>query len=166
MYREFDAKRILIISDTHGRLQNLKALMQRLQTPDLTIHCGDLEMGEEAVQKVVGSPLVCVRGNMDYDGKLPAEQMIEIRGKKIWITHGNRYGVSGTPLIIREEAIERGMDIVMFGHTHRPYLDTDKDITVLNPGSLSQPRQDNGRPSFMMMEIDDDGEVHYSLNYL
>ena len=163
---QFQAKRVLVISDTHARLHNLQMLMQRLETPDLTIHCGDLEMGQESVQKLVGSPLVCVRGNMDYDGKLPAEQMIMIGSKKVWITHGNRYGVNGTPLLIKEEAISRGVDIVMFGHTHKPYLDTDKEVTLLNPGSLSQPRQDNGRPSFVVMEIDDSGEVHYSINYL
>ena len=41
-----------------------------------------------------------------------------------------------------------------------------KGITVLNPGSLSFPRQDGRRPSYMLMEIDREGEAHYTVNYL
>lgn len=54
----------------------------------------------------------------------------------------------------------------MFGHTHKPCLDMRKGITVLNPGSLSFPRQDGRRPSYMLMEIDREGEAHYTVNYL
>ena len=42
----------------------------------------------------------------------------------------------------------------------------DKDLIVLNPGSLSYPRQDGHKPSFMLMEIDKEGEAHFSLNFL
>ena len=44
----------------------------------------------------------------------------------------------------------------MFGHTHRPYLEQDPDITVLNPGSLSFPRQEGRKGSFMIMELKED----------
>ena len=35
----------------------------------------------------------------------------------------------------------------------------DKDLIVLNPGSLSYPRQDGHKPSFMLMEIDKEGRL-------
>ena len=57
------------------------------------------------------------------------------------ITHGHMYGVSMGYQRIREEGIERGVDAVMFGHTHRPMLEEDEDLILLNPGSLSYPRQ-------------------------
>ena len=41
----------------------------------------------------------------------------------------------------------------MFGHTHRPYLDQGKEITVLNPGSVSYPRQEGRKGSYMIMEM-------------
>ena len=67
---------------------------------------------------------------------------------------------------IRKEAAGRGMDIVMFGHTHRPLLDSGKGVVVLNPGSVSYPRQEGHRPSYALMELDENGEAHFSINYL
>ena len=54
----------------------------------------------------------------------------------------------------------------MFGHTHRPLLEIGRDVTLLNPGSLSYPRQEGRRPSFIIMELDSQGEAHYTINYL
>ena len=42
----------------------------------------------------------------------------------------------------------------------------DEDIIVINPGSLSYPRQEGRRPTFVMMEIDAEGEVHFELEYV
>ena len=67
---------------------------------------------------------------------------------------------------LKEEAMLRGIDIVMYGHTHRPEIDMEDQVTVLNPGSLSYPRQIGRRPSFLMMEIDGAGEAHYTIHYL
>ena len=50
----------------------------------------------------------------------------------------------------------------MFGHTHRPYLSQEEGLTVLNPGSLSFPRQDGRKPTYMLMEIDENGEAHFT----
>ena len=68
-------------------------------------------------------------------------------------------------LALRKEARARGFDIAMFGHTHRPYLEMEEDLTLLNPGSLSYPRQDGRKPSYMIMEIDSAGKAHFTLNY-
>ena len=67
---------------------------------------------------------------------------------------------------IRKEALGRGMDVVMFGHTHRPFLDSSKGIVALNPGSVSYPRQEGRKPSYALMEIDGQGEAHFSIEYL
>ena len=67
---------------------------------------------------------------------------------------------------LKEEARSRGVDIVMFGHTHKPYLDIENDLITLNPGSLSYPRQDGRKPSYMIMELDKAGEAHFTIAYL
>ena len=59
----------------------------------------------------------------------------------------------------------RGADIVMFGHTHRPLIDLDGSVWAVNPGSISQPRQDNHLPSFLIMDLDSRGDAHFTLNY-
>ena len=53
----------------------------------------------------------------------------------------------------------------MYGHTHKPVIDVDKDITAINPGSLSFPRQEGRKPSYIIMDLDRDGQVHYHLNF-
>ena len=90
---------------------------------------------------------------------------------KTLLIHGHYYNVSVGAEYLKQEARARGFDIVMFGHTHRPFYEVekkegDKDLIVLNPGSLSYPRQDGHKPSFMLMEIDKEGEAHFSLNFL
>ena len=60
---------------------------------------------------------------------------------------------------LKEEARERGADIVMYGHTHKPALTREDDLITLNPGSVSYPRQQGRRPSYMIMELISEGEV-------
>ena len=54
----------------------------------------------------------------------------------------------------------------MFGHTHKPYFHQTDDITVLNPGSLSFPRQEGRRGSYMILELKEDGKLHFEQRYL
>ena len=49
---------------------------------------------------------------------------------------------------------------------HIPYLDIGEKITVLNPGSLSYPRQKGRRASYIIMEIHEDNSVEYELHYI
>ena len=97
---------------------------------------------------------------------LPRELEFELGGCKVLITHGHYYYVSLNTEELRRQARTRGKDIVMFGHTHKPYLDVQEGLTVLNPGSLSYPRQEGRRPSYIWMEIDEEGKAHYEIRYL
>ena len=97
---------------------------------------------------------------------LPRELEFELGKYKVLITHGHYYYVSLNTEELRRQARSRGKDIVMFGHTHKPYLDTEDGITILNPGSLSYPRQEGRRPSYMIMTIDEAGEARYEICYL
>ena len=58
---------------------------------------------------------------------------------------------------------ENGYDIVMYGHTHVPFLDVGDKVTILNPGSISYPRQDGRKHTFMMIDVDSKGEFHYNI---
>ena len=82
------------------------------------------------------------------------------------LTHGHYYNVTVGVERLKEEARERGIDIAMFGHTHRPYLEIGDELVILNPGSISFPRQEGRKPSYILMEIDDRGEAHFTINYL
>ena len=60
-------------------------------------------------------------------------------------------------------AKKKGADIVMFGHTHVPLIKKIDDVTLINPGSITIPRQSGRRPSYAFMEIDRDGEAHFTI---
>ncbi|NCB92598.1 MAG: metallophosphoesterase [Clostridia bacterium] len=158
--------KILVVSDTHGHDKNLERVLYKVKPVDALIHCGDVEGMENHIRMIAECPCYLVRGNNDYFSDLPREEMITLGGYKIMITHGHMYGVSMDMSMLEEEARSREVQIVMFGHTHRPFLEQKKGLTLLNPGSLSYPRQAGRKPSFLIMEIDKNGEVHYTQNVL
>lgn len=157
--------KILIVSDTHRKNENYFEAV-RIQQPDMVIHCGDVEGAEHTLEEASDCPVKIVLGNNDFFSYLPRELELEIGPYKVWVTHGHNYYVSMGIEIIKREAAARGMDIVMFGHTHRPVIDTDDDVIAVNPGSLSYPRQEGRRPSYAVMELDDKDELHFTIKYL
>lgn len=158
--------RILIVSDTHRHNENYFKILEKTGPYDMVIHCGDAEGSEYAISEGAGCETKIVLGNNDFFSGLPKEIETQIGKYKVLITHGHTYYVSMNRELIKQDAVQRGFDIVMFGHTHRPVIDIGKDIIAINPGSLSYPRQDGHRPSYIIMEIDRFGEAHFTLNYL
>jgi len=156
-------QRIMIVSDTHGKIGNLAEAIDREGKPDMLIHLGDFEGDAEAIEAMCGCELMLVPGNNDFFSVLPKEIETEIAGKKVLLTHGHYYYVSLDLATLRREAIARGIDIVMFGHIHRPVIEVDDDITLINPGSLSYPRQADRRCTYIMLTINDEREFSFEL---
>lgn len=161
-----EPRKILIVSDTHRKNDNYFTLLERQKPLDMVIHCGDAEGSEYALSQAADCPVQIVLGNNDFFSNLPRELEFEIGRYHVWVTHGHSYYVSVGCERIKQEARERGVDIVMFGHTHRPYLDEEEDLIILNPGSLSYPRQDGRRPSYIIMELDEEGKADFRIEYL
>ena len=158
--------KVLIVSDTHGRITNFKECLKRVSPIDMLVHCGDVEGQEEEIRRLVGCETHIVSGNNDYFTSLPREEEFLMGKYKVFLTHGHSYGVSLGMDRIVEEAKERGADTVIFGHIHRP-VDKKKDgIRLLNPGSLTYPRQDGRRPSYMLVEFDASGNMFCNISYL
>ena len=158
--------KILIVSDTHRHNENFLKVLEKTGPIDMLIHCGDVEGSEYLIARSAGCPVQMVMGNNDFFSDLPREKEFQIGKYKIWLTHGHTYYVSMGDENIKREARERGMDIVMFGHSHRPIVDIDKDIISFNPGSLTYPRQEGKKPSYIIMETDYKGEAHFTICYL
>ena len=91
---------------------------------------------------------------------------IEIAGKKFLVTHGHYYGVSMDETGVVDEARSHNCDGVMFGHTHKPVLEMVDGILAINPGSLSYPRQRGKRPSYVVLEAGEDGNITGEIKYL
>ena len=160
--------KILVVSDTHRKDDNLKLVLSEECPLDMLIHLGDAEGSEHFIPDWVNPEcrMEMVLGNNDFFSILDREREIDIAGHKAFITHGHYYGVSMGPEGLVDEAKSRGCDIAMYGHTHRPFLDVIDGVTVLNPGSLSYPRQEGRRPSYMIIHVDADGKMDYQQKYL
>ena len=115
---------------------------------------------------ILNSIIKLLTGNNDFFSGLDKEKELILGKYKVLLTHGHYYYVSTGIADIKREAISRGFDIVMFGHTHRPMLDYGKELITLNPGSLSYPRQDGRQPSYIIMEMNGMEDAQFSLRYL
>ena len=154
--------RILVISDSHGKNDDVKQVIEQVGDIDMLIHLGDIERGPEYIRSLVTCETHMIAGNNDYDIALPQTDTFMIADKKVFITHGHRFYVGSGVGPLRQYAEENGYDIAMFGHTHVPFLEIGEKVTILNPGSLSYPRQNLRQHTFMLIEVDKNGEFHYT----
>ncbi|MCI9314974.1 MAG: metallophosphoesterase [Lachnospiraceae bacterium] len=158
--------KILIVSDTHRYNTNFLKIVEKTAPLDMVVHCGDIEGSELLISQAAECPVEMVQGNNDFFSDLPREKEFMIGEYRVWLTHGHNYYIAMNSDVIKLEARMRDVDIVMCGHTHKPVVDIESGLTLLNPGSISYPRQSNRKPSYIIMEIDREGEAHYTINYL
>jgi putative phosphoesterase len=159
--------KILVVSDTHRKNDVFLNLIKKLKPLDLLIHCGDAEGSEYLFSRAAECETQFVMGNNDFFSSLPQEAEIMLGQHKIWVTHGHYYGVNMGNERVKREGKARGAGVVIYGHTHKPCIDfSDQEIIAINPGSLAYPRQENHRPSYILMEIDKEGEMHFTIAYV
>lgn len=158
--------RILIVSDTHRQNNNYLKALEKVRPIDMVVHCGDAEGSEYLICESVDCPVEMVTGNNDFFSSLPREREFTIGDYRVFLTHGHNYYVSMGNETIKKEALARGANLVMYGHTHKPVVDIEKDIIAVNPGSLTYPRQEGKKPSYIVMELDKEGNAHFTINYL
>lgn len=153
--------KILVVSDTHGYTDKFDVVLEKEQPVDMLIHCGDVERDEDYIRAAAGCPVCMVAGNNDWGSDLPQEIVTEIGKYRVFITHGHRYYVPFEMDRLKAAAKERNAKIVIFGHSHMPYLQEEDGITFLNPGSISKPRQVSFEPTYAIMKLDDRGEMKF-----
>ncbi|MDO5799991.1 MAG: metallophosphoesterase [Eubacteriales bacterium] len=158
--------KILVVSDTHGRDENLEQVVMQETPFDMLIHCGDVEGREFFIEALAECPCYIVSGNNDFFSDLPREEIVEVEKNRIFVTHGHYYGVSMDASGVADEARACGCNVVLFGHTHKPFLEDIGGIMAVNPGSLTYPRQRGRKPSYAIMETDDNGKLTVELKYL
>lgn len=148
--------KIIIVSDTHGRIENYEKLLKKEEQPDMLFHCGDIGRDEDYIPFITPCPLYMVAGNNDYSSDLSSEQYVYVENYKIMITHGHMYGVNYSTERLAAVAKTNGAQIVCYGHTHVPLLQEMDGVTIINPGSLSLPRQMGRIPTYAVLEIEEE----------
>jgi putative phosphoesterase len=107
--------------------------------------------------------------NMVYLAGLEENMRIDIAGVQIAIHHGSP---SDPGEYIYEDKVSPSLlvkaksRILVLGHTHKPYVRNFKEGTVVNPGSVGQPRDGDWRASFALLTVGDDGPCHIELRRL
>ena len=158
--------KVLIVSDTHGRDENLEEAVLREAPFDYLIHCGDVEGREIFIEALAECPCIIVAGNNDFFTDLSHEEEITLEGHKMLVTHGPYYFVSRNHDRLVEKAREDNCQIAMYGHTHTPVIEEEDGILVINPGSLTYPRQRGRRPSYAVMELEQGKAPQVEIRYL
>ncbi len=158
--------KILVISDSHGKNGRMELAIEQESPLDLIIHLGDLEGGEDLLEAIAPCPVEMVCGNNDFFSPYPREKIIEAGGVRIFMCHGHNYGVSmGTERLV-QIALQNQCSVAMYGHTHCPMIEEDQGVTVVNPGSISYPRQTNRKPSYMIMEVTEGEKPNFTVYYM
>jgi len=150
--------RVLIISDSHGKTDNIELLKRKEEHFDLILHCGDGSAEYDFISDFLHAPLTGVRGNCDLFSRELSSVNLDIEGKKVHIEHGNRLPVYSDSELL-DFAENNGYDLVLFGHTHVQKKLERRGHIVINPGSISRPR--DGFPSYTVMNTDGKGSFSF-----
>ena len=126
--------KIAVFSDSHNSSYSMiQAILD--ENPDCIIHLGD---GIKDCDKLscFSIPIYSVCGNNDFGHLTDIEKLIEIAGKKLFLTHGHHYNVKNTFYSVIEKAKRINCDVLLFGHTHEPYCQKEGKMFIMNPGSI------------------------------
>ena len=131
--------KIGVVSDTHvSRIDQLpRKLVDALKEVDLIVHLGDYT-GKELLDGLrrLGD-FRGVFGNMDTSSvraELPEKEVVDVNGKRLGLIHG-----WGAPWGIHKRVKDRfkGVDAVLYGHTHMAKSELVEGILFFNPGSAT-----------------------------
>lgn len=126
-----------VISDTHGLFD--KAVASIFAGVDAIIHAGDIGKIEVIHRLEEIAPVLAVEGNNDWFAAYPTERVEQLAGHRVMIRHifGELHQIdeSDRTLVARLQP-----DVVIFGHSHRPYNEVLGRTLLFNPGSAGPRR--------------------------
>jgi uncharacterized protein len=135
-----------VVADTHvspgrpGRsLEPVVEFFRRMNV-GLILHAGDAGHASVLQNLEQVAPTVAVRGNAD-----PLD-LIEALPDRVWIEAGSRtvlllHGHHGKTALKAARAVAApGIDLVVFGHSHKPLIDQEGRTILFNPGSPTERR--------------------------
>ncbi len=155
--------KIIVLSDSHGNYTVLRQTIEKHADADLFIHLGDGE--REMNTLLLTNPqlqekLHYLKGNCDSGYLITGtqEQLVLTLpyGHRILAAHGHNYQVKFGTNRMKHEARALHADIVLYGHTHVGDCRYEDGVYIINPGSLSIPR-DGKKPSYVVLDVSESG---------
>ena len=112
--------------------------------------------------------------NRKYVKSLPLKRELEIGGRKILLVHASpesdreHLGPDTPEERLRDIASKSDSDIILCGHSHRPFVRKVGNTVFINPGTVGLPDDSDPRASFAMLEMGSKNDVrvhHYRVDY-
>ena len=126
-------KNFIVFSDVHGDFSSFEKLLNFASKNDGLFFAGDGNNFFSSIQK--NENYFYVKGNCDQTGI--DEKIVEIDGVKILLVHGHNQGVKSGYLRLQLYAKQKGVSVVIFGHTHIPFVGEEDGLLMINPGTCS-----------------------------
>jgi len=169
--------KIAIVSDTHDNVPNFKKAVDwiKKQKISIIIHCGDI-FKPETVKEILKSfkgkiYIVFSPADADFSG-IPADSFKRLKRVKVFEEFGE-IKISGKkiafchfPEIANDLAASQDYDLVFYGHSHKPWLqtfrwcnethhrhDSGQETKLVNPGNLAGIFY---KPTFAIYDTKDD----------
>ncbi len=143
----------VVLADTHipRRAKALpEELVPYLKRADLVLHAGDLIEASVLDELAPYAPVRAVKGNVDPPAlDLPEALEFDFGDARIAMTHD-----SGRKKGRRRRLARRFPDarVIVFGHSHMPFLEDEDGLLLLNPGSPTDKRR-QPHPTFGLLRV-------------
>lgn len=132
---------VLAFSDSHGSTYSIDAAMEREQTVNAIVFCGDIARDADYIRtRYPNIPLYAVRGNNDYFCDDPYLLIPELAGVRVYVTHGHRERVKFGYHELVSQCRQKACRLCIFGHTHIPVSEEHDGVYLINPGSIRSSR--------------------------
>lgn len=129
--------RYALISDSHNNIHKLDQIICKIRKVpcDAAIFLGDVAGDGQYLEENLDIPVYAVHGNNDWAPIHPSELLHSVEQHKLFITHGDHYGVRLGIQRLAKHAITCDADIALYGHTHIPNVAWYESVLCINPGS-------------------------------
>ena len=143
--------KILVTSDIHRKKEIIDKILYNYEG-DLFLDCGDSELSNYELKN-----FETVKGNCDFENFMQYRIVKIDDYLRIFITHGHLYSINK----MIDIAKENNCLIILHGHTHIKKHDIFDNIHVINPGSISKPRN-NESNTFLQIDYN---EITKEINF-
>jgi uncharacterized protein len=133
--------KIGVISDTHGYLD--PQVSNLFRGVDHILHGGDVGSHALILELEQIAPVTAVLGNTDSDPQLKETEVVVLEGRKFLVHH--IVNVQSIEENLRRRIFQEDIDVVVFGHTHRPYCEMLGKTLYFNPGYAGKKRFNQAR---------------------
>lgn len=147
-------KKLVIMSDTHGKKAGVESLKAILAENDYIVHLGDGASEIYDLLRDYPEKTHFCAGNCDFAPHFPAYGVLEVEKLSIFYCHGHQYGVKTDLTALAHAAKARNCEIALYGHTHRADITKIDGVTLINPGSFQRKVGDGGSYCYLVINGD------------